>query len=106
MGIIGYGYWGPNIARNFLSQEKAQIISICDIDEEALNKAKKNFPKLTMISDPNEVLTSTEIDTVAIVTPVYTHYELAKKALENGKHIFVEKPLPSYQESYKIYFFK
>ena len=95
MGIIGYGYWGPNIVRNFLSTENAQIISICDIDEEALNKAKKNFPKLTTTSDPNEVLTSTEIDAVAIVTPVYTHYELAKKALENGKHIFVEKPLTS-----------
>jgi predicted dehydrogenase len=95
MGIIGYGYWGPNIVRNFLSQEKAQIISICDIDEEALNKAKKHYPKLTTISDPDEVLSSPEIDAIAIVTPVYTHYDLAKKALENGKHIFVEKPFTS-----------
>jgi len=95
MGIIGYGYWGPNIVRNFLSTENAQIISICDIDEEALNKAKKKYPKLKVVSDFNEVLTSTEIDAIAIVTPVYTHFELAKKAIENGKHIFVEKPLTS-----------
>ena len=95
IGIIGYGYWGPNVVRNFLSTKGAQIISICDINKDALNKARKNYPKLEMVSDSSEILTSSEIDAVAIVTPVYTHFELAKKAIENGKHIFVEKPFTS-----------
>jgi predicted dehydrogenase len=95
IGIIGYGYWGPNVVRNFLSTEGAQIISICDINKDALNKARKNYPKLKIVSDSSEILTSPEIDAVAIVTPVYTHFELAKKAIENGKHIFVEKPFTS-----------
>ena len=95
IGIIGYGYWGPNVVRNFLSTKGAQIISICDINKDALNKARKNYPKLEMVSDSTEILTSSEIDAVAIVTPVYTHFELAKKAIENGKHIFVEKPFTS-----------
>ncbi len=95
IGVIGYGYWGPNVVRNFLSTKGAQIISICDINKDALDKARKNYPKLKMVSDSSEVLTSPEIDAVAIVTPVYTHFELAKKAIENGKHIFVEKPFTS-----------
>jgi len=95
IGIIGYGYWGPNVVRNFMSTEGAQIISICDIDKNALNKAKQNYPELKTVSNSSEILTSPEIDAVAIVTPVYTHFELAKKAVENGKHIFVEKPFTS-----------
>jgi predicted dehydrogenase len=95
LGIIGYGYWGPNVVRNFLLIEGAQIISICDINKDALSKAQKNYPKIKTVLDPNEILTSPEIDAVAIVTPVYTHFELAKKAIENGKHVFVEKPFTS-----------
>ena len=95
IGVIGYGYWGPNVVRNFMSTEGAQIISICDIDKNALNRAKKNYPELKTASNSSEILTSPEIDAVAIVTPVYTHFELAKKAVQNGKHIFVEKPFTS-----------
>ncbi len=95
IGVIGYGYWGPNVVRNFLSTKGAQIISICDINKDALSKARKNYPKLKMVSNSSEILTSSEIDAVAIVTPVYTHFELAKKAIESGKHIFVEKPFTS-----------
>lgn len=95
IGVIGYGYWGPNVVRNFISTKGAQIISICDIKKDALNRARKNYPKLKMVSDPNEVLTSPEIDAVAIVSPVYSHFELSKKAIENGKHVFVEKPFTS-----------
>ena len=95
IGIIGYGYWGPNVVRNFLSTEGAQIISICDIDKNALTRAKKNYPELKTVSNSSEISASPEIDAVAIVTPVYTHFELAKKAIQNGKHIFVEKPFTS-----------
>jgi predicted dehydrogenase len=95
IGTIGFGYWGPNVVRNFQSTAGAQVISICDMDKEALNRAQKNYPEIRLISNPDKLIASPEIDAVAIVTPVYTHFELAKKAIENGKHIFVEKPFAS-----------
>jgi predicted dehydrogenase len=95
IGVIGYGYWGPNIVRNFKAIEKATVSIVCDIDREALKRIQKFYSDVKTVSDPNEVLTSPVIDAVAIVTPVFTHFELAKKALENGKHIFVGKPFTS-----------
>jgi len=95
VGIIGYGYWGPNVARNFNACEKAKLIAICDLREKRLNLAKSNYPFIKTFSDPIDLITSTDIDVVAVVTPVFTHYDLAKLALENGKHIFVEKPFTS-----------
>jgi len=95
IGLIGFGYWGPNVVRNFQSAEGAQVVSICDINKDALNRAQKNHPTKKIISNPDELIASPEIDALAIVTPVFTHFELAKKALKNGKHIFVEKPFTS-----------
>jgi len=95
IGVIGFGYWGPNVVRNFQSTDEAQVVSICDMDKHALSRAQKNYPEMKMTSNPNELISSPEIDAVAIVTPVFTHFELAKKALEKGKHIFVEKPFTS-----------
>jgi len=92
MGIIGYGYWGPNIVRNFSMLEGARVSSICDGNQQALNRARKSYPNSAVTQDCNDILNSTEIDAVAVITPVSTHFELAKKALENGKHVFVEKP--------------
>ena len=92
MGIIGYGYWGPNIVRNFSVLEGARVSSICDGNQQALNRARKSYPNSAVTQDCNDILNSTEIDAVAVITPVSTHFELAKKALENGKHVFVEKP--------------
>lgn len=92
VGIIGYGYWGPNIVRNFNSVEGAKVVSVCDGSQTAFEKARKAYPHISVTRDCNEILTSPDIDAVAVITPVSTHYELAKKALENGKHIFVEKP--------------
>ena len=95
VGIIGYGYWGPNVARNFNSSKCAKLISICDLSEKRLELAKSNYPFIKGFSDPKDLITSKDIDVVAVVTPVFTHYELAKLALENGKHVFVEKPFTS-----------
>jgi predicted dehydrogenase len=95
IGVIGYGYWGPNVARNVNSCERAELVSICDLDEQRLKKAKSTFPFVKIYSDPQELITSNDIDAVAVVTPVYTHFDLAKFALENGKHIWVEKPFTS-----------
>lgn len=92
VGVIGFGYWGPNIVRNFSSIEGVKVTSICDVDSKALERAKCAYPYLKFYADYHDVTTAKDIDAVAIVTPVFTHYELSKSALENGKYIFVEKP--------------
>ncbi|HLV02005.1 MAG TPA: Gfo/Idh/MocA family oxidoreductase, partial [Acidobacteriota bacterium] len=93
VGVIGYGYWGPNIVRNFVAQPGCQVVSVCDRSAEALARVASLYPAVQLTSDPDDILTSPEIDVVAVVTPVATHYQFARKALENGKHVFVEKPL-------------
>jgi predicted dehydrogenase len=95
LGIIGYGYWGPNVARNFNNCKGTKLMSICDLNENRLTLAKSTYPFIRGYSDPKDLIHSDGLQAVAIVTPVFTHYELAKAALENGKHIFVEKPFTS-----------
>jgi predicted dehydrogenase len=92
MGVIGYGYWGPNIVRNFNGVEGAKVVSVCDSNKGVLNKASKAYPGISTTSDVNDVLASPDIDAVAVITPVSAHFDLARRALENGKHVFVEKP--------------
>ena len=92
MGVIGYGYWGPNIVRNFHGQEHSRVVAICDKNPNSLQRARQSYPEIRAIDECNDILTAADIDAIAIVTPVWTHYELAKIALENGKHVFVEKP--------------
>src|SRR5512135_2363380 len=92
IGVIGYGYWGPNILRNFSNIEGVSVVAVCDRNHDALKNVLGKGSGLTTFADAEEMLKSTRIDAVAIVTPVSTHYELARKALENGKHVFVEKP--------------
>jgi predicted dehydrogenase len=94
-GVIGYGYWGPNVVRNLNQLEKADVIAVCDKSLAARQRAQKAFPQIDVASDPADLMSSSEIDAIAVVTPVWTHYELAKTALQNGKHIFVEKPFTS-----------
>ncbi|MBN1569591.1 MAG: Gfo/Idh/MocA family oxidoreductase [Acidobacteria bacterium] len=92
VGVIGYGYWGPNIVRNFQSLDLGCVKSVSDINSKVLQKAKKAYPSIHTTTDCHEILRSPEIDAVAVITPVATHYPLVKEALENGKHVFVEKP--------------
>lgn len=92
VGVVGYGYWGPNIVRNFNASEKATVVAVCDKNVAALNRVKRNYPGIRTTSDINEIVCSPDIDIVTVITPVSTHFELAKTALENGKHVFVEKP--------------
>ncbi len=94
-GVIGYGYWGPNIVRNLASLDDSRIIAIAEISPAARARAQKAYPGAKVTADVNELIKSTEIDAIAVVSPVWTHYELAKAALENGKHVFVEKPFTS-----------
>jgi len=92
IGVIGYGYWGPNIVRNFHGQEQSRVVAVCDKSASALKRLRHAYPQMSTTDDCDELLKATDIDAIAIVTPVWTHFELAKAALENGKHVFVEKP--------------
>ncbi len=94
-GVVGYGYWGPNVVRNLNQLEKADVLAVCDQSTTARQRIQKAYPHIDVTSDSAELMASPEIDAIAVVTPVWTHYELAKAALENGKHIFVEKPFTS-----------
>src|SRR5208337_333658 len=77
IGVIGYGYWGPNIVRNFHSQENCEVVLVADRNAKCEGRLKKMFPSVAFTTDENAILTSPNIDIVAVVTPVWTHYELA-----------------------------
>jgi predicted dehydrogenase len=92
VGIIGYGYWGPNVARNFHQTPGAKVIAICDADKRSLSRAQTSFTDVRLVQDYHHLIGQTDIDLIAIVTPVSSHFEIAKSALTNGKHVFIEKP--------------
>jgi predicted dehydrogenase len=94
-GVIGYGYWGPNIVRNLVGIDGSHVKAIAEISPAARARAQKAYPGVTVTASATEVITSPDIDAIAVISPVWTHYELAKQALENGKHVFVEKPFTS-----------
>jgi predicted dehydrogenase len=98
VGVIGYGYWGPNIVRNLHGGDATRVEAVCDMNPGALARVRKTYPGVKTCTDPAEILNSPTIDAVAVITPVWTHYDLAKKALLNGKHVFVEKPFTATSE--------
>ena len=91
-GIIGYGYWGPNIVRNINGISPENVVAICDKSEKNLARAKQAYPSVHVTTDASELLTDPKIDAIAVITPVWTHFDLARQALQNGKHVFIEKP--------------
>jgi len=93
IGVIGYGYWGPNIVRNFFTAANCSVKMVADGRTDRLAQLAKAFPSVKGVSTADEIINSKEIDAVVIATPVFTHYPLAKKALENGKHVLIEKPM-------------
>ena len=94
VGIIGLGYWGPNLVRNFLAHKDVKKVIVCDIRENRLQVIKEKFPAAELASDSDRLVNG-DYDIIVISTPVDTHFRLAKKALESGKHIWVEKPFTS-----------
>ena len=94
-GVIGYGYWGPNIVRNLMGLEGSEVAAIAEISAHARQRAQKAYQGVLITDDAMEIIGSPDIDAIAVVSPVWTHYKLAKAALENGKHVFVEKPFTS-----------
>lgn len=95
IGIMGYGYWGPNLARNFSAANGSHVIMICDMNDLIFNKIKKSYPHIRVTKSCDEMIHDPKVDAIAIATPVFTHYEIAKKVLEAGKSVFVEKPFTS-----------
>ncbi len=93
IGIVGYGYWGPNLVRNFLETKGVKIEGVCDFDPKKLLSLKTRYPQLKTTRVYEDFLNNPKIDAIAIATPVATHAALALKALKAGKHILVEKPL-------------
>lgn len=93
IGLIGCGYWGPNLVRNFNETQGARMAICCDIRQERLDFIKNRYPSIEVSNDYTKVIKDPEIDAIAIATPIHTHYKLAKAALMNGKHVLVEKPM-------------
>lgn len=98
VAVIGCGYWGNHIVRNFNSSANWNLIYICDKDPKQLEKQSVQYPKAKFVTEPEQIFSDNTIDAVVIATPVNSHYELAKKSLESGKHTWVEKPLTSSSE--------
>ena len=92
VGIVGYGYWGPKLARNFHELSESELVAICDIKEDCLNPTKLPS-KVPLVTQKFEDLLKSDLDAIAIATPAITHFQLAKMALLSGKHILIEKPI-------------
>ena len=93
IGLIGYGYWGPNLARNFHQNPFIELKSISDFSEDRLQSAARFYPQAEMFRHAEDIIDKNDIDVVAIATPVSTHFDLAKKSLAAGKHVWLEKPM-------------
>jgi predicted dehydrogenase len=93
VGLIGYGYWGPNLARNFSLNPGFKLTSICDFSADRLQKAGRFHPQAQLCGSVEDILSNSRLDAVAIATPVASHFELAKRALESGRHVWLEKPM-------------
>lgn len=93
VAIIGYGYWGPNLVRNFSAVNECKLTYVSDFRPERLALVSKTYPSVKVTTNPDDILLSPDVDAVVIATPVFAHYTLAKKALENGKHVLIEKPM-------------
>jgi predicted dehydrogenase len=100
--VVGAGYWGKNLIRNFATAKRCNLKYVCDLDEKLLAVQKKNFPFIETTTDLQEVLSNSEVDAVVIATGVPTHFSIAEKSLEAGKHTYVEKPMTSRADESKV----
>jgi predicted dehydrogenase len=93
IGILGCGYWAPNLIRNFQKLRECEVVAAADLDPARLDALRLTYPQIETTVDPDAVLSRADIDAIAVVTPISTHYPLARSALDGGKHVLVEKPL-------------
>lgn len=101
LAVIGCGYWGPNLIRNFRSLPEVRLKIVCDKDKKRLEHMKSLYPDIETTTNYEDILKDSSIDAVGIATPVFTHHKLAKACLDAGKHTFVEKPLASSSDECK-----
>lgn len=92
IAVAGYGYWGPNLVRNIQDSKEARVVSCCDANEERLAQVSAKYPAIGTTTDYDDLLNDPEVDAVAISTPVGTHFDFARRAMECGKHVLLEKP--------------
>ena len=92
IGVIGYGYWGPNLVRNFANGARTKVVAIAESAPARRQVAQSQYPYIKVVDDPAALFGDVDIDAVAIATPIFTHFDLSKRALEAGKHVLVEKP--------------
>ena len=95
IGVIGCGYWGPNHIRNFRSLSECQMKLACDLDRRRLAHMSRLYPEIKTTTDFKDLANDPDLDAVVVATPVWSHFELAKKCLAEGKHTFIEKPMAS-----------
>jgi len=95
IAVIGFGYWGPNMTRNFNAQDNGNVLYVSDFRQERLDVVKQMYPTVKTTQSADEAINDSQTDAVVIATPVFTHYKLAKKALQAGKHVLLEKPMTS-----------
>jgi predicted dehydrogenase len=95
VGVVGYGYWGPNLVRNFMRSASSTVTLVCDALESQRTRALSAYPNLSVTGDYQDLIRSKEVEAIVIATPVSSHFSLAFQALEAGKHVFVEKPMAS-----------
>lgn len=93
IGVIGYGYWGPNLVRNFAESTFAEVAAVADLDSNKLALVARRYPTIKTTTDFQDLLRDPEIDAIAVATPVSTHFELGMAALKAGKHLWLEKPM-------------
>lgn len=93
IGVVGYGYWGPNLVRNFAETTGAELVAVSDLDPKKLETVKKRYPTVRTTTRFQELLEDKTIDAIAIATPVSTHFELGMAVLKSGKHLWLEKPM-------------
>jgi len=93
VALVGHGYWGPNLLRNYMELPEAHVVWVCDRRPEALAKAQSRYPAIAATTDLEVVLNDESVDAVLVATPISTHHPIARAALEAGKHVFVEKPM-------------
>lgn len=93
IGVIGYGYWGPNLVRNFAEVSRVKLASVADSNPDKLNLVQRRFPAVKATADFQDLLRDPEIDAIAVATPVSTHFELGMAVLKAGKHLWLEKPM-------------
>jgi len=95
VGVIGYGYWGPNMVRNFYANKDAKVVWVCDLSKDRLALVEAGYPTVKTTTDHKDIMKDTGVDAVVISTPVSAHFPLAQEALENGKSVLLEKPMTS-----------